>query len=429
MKGLEQYFSAEDEDQQDVEMDLYDDAITLESAKKDILSLESNLDLLLANFESYFEKIVEVQDLMKANQSPSLEQLSEINEKLDDLATTVGINRKTVSVESIVSVEDFYNVSMEEMTDFVGRFIQVFSNGFVGTYDAFHRVIRGRVKNAIHYKERIKEVKELWKNKKGNLKSKTVLSSYAGRDVYIAFRVNNRLNEKPAEILQKDQKNANEMIVGFTKKIDQYMKSMGSIIKSGNYSNEENFTKTVVKKIGDLGSTVNLVNSSLLVDKPILLTNVGWQIKSSKVKDKISNQKDYEKFHDVITERLITRDNQWKKNIINLDVFHDIELSYSDVESILNSLESYCDDIIWYGNEYEKIAKNNKDTIKFLTNIFRQSKKDLDKTTVKMFKQVLGYLKFLSKQQTRPVNWEMERVLFVLSRASIYIRRAVKRVD
>jgi hypothetical protein len=424
--SLEDYLTVEETEEND--FDPIDEAIGVEHYRRDLIETEKLSDTLYNGFESFMDDVRSAYTFMEENKTPSMESLQELDAKLTDLADTLGLTRERVSVESIESVGDYYNVSVEELSDFVGRLIQVFSNDFVGFYDTMHRLFTGRVNSARHFKERIQETRSLWKGKKDAINSKRILSSYAGKDIYIAFRHDNKLDNDPSSALSKDQVLANKVLVDFTKKMSGYTKNVGSIIKSGRFDSKDEIVKTVIKKIGDLGNASEVFDSKLIVDKPILLTNVGWYIKKPKTKKSLGNGVEFKKFNDVITERMITRDNQMRKNLLVLHVFDDIELSYQDVESILDSLEKYCDDIIWFGNEFESVMKVHKDLNRYLTEVAKVSGANLDKTGTALLKQLMGFTKFLRKQQTRPINWEIERVLFVLSRATIYIRRAVKRV-
>ena len=351
--SLEDYLSVEETEEYD--FDPIDEAIGVEHYRRDIIETEKLSDTLYNGFESYMDDVRDAYQFMEENKTPSLESLQELDAKLTDLADTLGLTRERVSVESIESVEDYYNVSVEELTDFVGRLIQKFSNDFVGFYDGMHRLFTGRVNNARHYKERIQETRNLWKGKKGAINSKRIRSSYDGRDIFLAFRHNNKLDNDPVSALSKDQTYANRVLVDFTKKMVGYTKNVSSIVKSGRYDSKDVLVKTVVKKVGDLGNPSELFDQKLIVDKPILLTNVGWYIKKPKVKKTLGNGTEFKKFNDVIREEMVTRDNQLRKNLISIQVFDDIELSYQDVESILDTLEQYCDDIIWHGNEFESV--------------------------------------------------------------------------
>ncbi len=400
--SLEDYLSVEETEEQD--FDPIDEAIGVEHYRRDLIETEKLSDTLYNGFESFMDDVRDAYNFMEENKTPSLESLQELDAKLTDLADTLGLTRERVSVESIESVEDYYNVSVEELTDFVGRLIQVFSNDFVGFYDTMHRLFTGRVNSARHFKERIKETRSLWKGKKDSINSKRILSSYAGKDIYIAFRHDNKLDNNPVSALSKDQVFANKVLVDFTKKLSGYTKNVGSIIRSGRFDSKDELVKTVIKKIGDLGNASEVFDTKLIVDKPILLTNVGWYIKKPKTKKSLGNGVEFKKFNDVITESMVTRDNQLRKNLMALHVFDDIELSYQDVESILDTLEKYCDDIIWFGNEFESVMKVHKDLNRYLTEVAKVSGANLDKTGTALLKQLMGFTKFLRKQQTRPIS-------------------------
>jgi hypothetical protein len=235
--SLEDYLSVEETEEND--FDPIDEAIGVEHYRRDLIETEKMSDTLYNGFESFMDDVRSAYTFMEENKTPSMESLQELDAKLTDLADTLGLSRERVSVESIESVEDYYNVSVEELSDFVGRLIQVFSNDFVGFYDTMHRLFTGRVNSARHFKERIQETRSLWKGKKDAINSKRILSSYAGKDIYIAFRHDNKLDNNPSSALSKDQAFANKVLVDFTKKLSGYTKNVGSIIKSGRYDSKD----------------------------------------------------------------------------------------------------------------------------------------------------------------------------------------------
>ena len=426
MNNLDQYFD-EEVSLEDDDYDEVDHAIGMEQLKHEATSNEKMNDVFYNGFESFVDEVRGAYEFIQENTQPSMENIATLNGMLDNIAESIGTKREHISLEDLEDPIEAYNVSIEELSDFFGRLMQVYSNDFVGTFDIFHRIITGRVNNARHYKTRIQQTRSHWKSVKDTMNNKNLLSSYAGTDIYVAFRHDNKLDYKPERALTQDHALSNQVIVDFTKKMVAYTKKLNSAISSGRYDTLDDITKTVVTKIGDMGEVTNVFPSKLFTDRPLLLTNVGWYIKRPKVKKQLVNGKEYNKFYDVITEHMITRDLQFRKNLLAVHIFDDIYLTPKEVDTILDTLEAYCDDIIWFGAELASIKAIHMDTSKYITQIVKRSGVNMDKRGTAVLKQIMRFTKFVRRQQTRPVNWEIERTLFVVSRASLYIRRAIKR--
>lgn len=427
------YLSLEESMKSLNEVDEFEDIDLNEGGSDSIASLEelfNELQELDEDGDSFIDDVCDLEEDIKSNENPSVEEMKSFSNRLNEIGARVGMQSTKISTEHYNDPIAFQTIALEALSGFWARYVQVLTLDIKSLFDGFHRIFRGRLRNAMHYKERLLKAQNNWNNKKDKIRTVKQLTSYAGQDLYIAFIHDNKLDEKPLRALSTDVKYAEEVIINFTKRLLKYSKELGNIIRSGDYRDSEAFTKTVITKVGKMGNPSNLFDKKLLSSRPILLTNKAWELKDPTIPKKLDNSPEMQEFINTITQKAPTRRFKILQTIMSsLAVFHDIILDNQDVDKIITTLLEYSEQIIWYGTELDDIVKVYDDLAKNVSVALRSNKVSLDKKNVKVMKEIISFVKFLARTQYRVCFWEMERTLFVLSRGSIWILRVVNHAD
>lgn len=407
---------------------IYDLMIGMESTEARIASMEEFLDQFEADSDAFIEKTCEFKEKLDGMETPSMEAIAELHGHLLALGEEVGM-RPSISLESLDDPTAYYDLALEAITDFTGRWLQVWANSIKGAVDDFRRLFNNRTKAARKLLARVDEIKSLWDKTKPGLEQNTQIGSYAGEDIFRAFFVGGTVHKSgQIALVKQDIDYSKKMLMDFSSKLSGYVDKLKGIVKSGKFGSEAEVAD-FVKKINALGKPVELLDNSLKSDKPILLQNNGWKIKYAKPGKAIEKTPEMEKFAEVIAKDTLSMDYHTFSTVRDsmVVVFDDIEFKNNEIDTMLGLLDSYCKVIIQHAEQFEKSMKGHKDLIDAVQSTIKAQKKELSGDALKVLKQLTGFSKNLMKMQSAPANAEGSRVLLTISRISIMMKRIVKR--
>lgn len=409
---------------EDIDIEAGADFIEERAAQREV-SMEQFIDAIEASFEDFDHIETQLRDAT----SLSMEARKEIRETIRSYGEVLGMETQSVSLESLEDSDVFVAVSTEALTDFTGRFIQVFANLFKGISDDYGAVFTTNQRSLRKLKERIDKTQGIWDNKKKKLISRQVVSSYAGADIYLAFTTNNQMADDPIRAVQEDRKLSKLVLDDHQRKMAQYAGSYAKIIEGGEFDSNESFINSVLLEIGKLGNPVDVFDSRLLSDKPNLLGNCSWNLKKPKKVKVGEYEGELRPYIKAATQHRINLSYNVFENQKNLEdgqLFVDITYPLDKVDVLLKELADYCDHAIEFANNYKEIKDSHKRMLNAMKRIKKSSKYDVNK---KLLKQLLSFSKYVSYQQVSPAKEELRRVKFIMSRASTYAMRVAKRTD
>lgn len=426
MELLKEYFEvADDVSLEDVDKVVGGDyqRITLENA-------EEMLGRLVVAGEEFFEDVSSMEALLLSESGVSLEARNEIVAKIKDYSAIFGVGDTGVSLESIEDDELFVEVSLETLTDFTGRFVQVYANLFKGTYDAAIGALTSSKTSAEKLRKRLLKAKTIWDGKKNNLDSRNVVSSYAGQDIFYAFFRDGKMQREPLKVLEEDFKITNYVLGDFQKDVSDYAKKLSSIIASGKYGSEKDFLGSVIGPIGRLGNVSDLFNQSYVTNNPILLTNRNWKYKKKEKEPKVKGEgKEISFYVKTATERKLVINEDFFNSLSDASkvVYHDIKYPTSDVDKIITVLIKYCDAVISHTDNSNRLMGPHKEVVAQFKRLKGNKGMDVGKNGKALLGSLTRLAKYVMDYQITPAKHEISRVNFIVSRASIYITRVVKR--
>lgn len=271
---------------------------------------------------------------------------------LESIANRIGYNLQLPSLEDATSVDvgQVHEIAMEAFGDIIGRFIQ----GYIGRYKLIFAALiilfQGRAKLAARHKERIGEYRKEWKEKESSLYRISQDGNAWGDSTALVFWRNNRVETNPCGALKDDLGFYRWLFGPYSRSLEQAARQVGSIFSSTRITSSEDVDK-LVEKIIKCKPVSDLFDHKYLNKGPVLLTNLGFKLKSGRAPRPAGRTEQYQTLAVLSASNRVAVDSFPLRQLVDLSVvWKDLKVKNSDVLSYLDDLEDSCDLIIEYVN-------------------------------------------------------------------------------
>jgi len=245
---------------------------------------QEKVRLSQVNFED-----IDLEDVLEMG----LETLTEKSKQLDMIdakiiALEAGDPEAAFSLESLddeildlfdtptldsLGFESLDDISMEEkvggVTGILQRMWQVYFLDFLTTFDWLADLVKSSSKRLGKYRDRIKDTRRLFADKKPNLDQDKQKASYAQLHNY--WMNEDGFIKQPFKQLDEEEKLANYVLFDYPKLIEKEMGDLSTIAKRADLETPESFEKTVVSPLERKKHPVELFDKGKLGGRPYIL--------------------------------------------------------------------------------------------------------------------------------------------------------------
>lgn len=374
----------------------------------------------------------------------SMEEIEQIAGDLEALVQAGDANRTTAVmireriqrveeatglVAQIPSMEDhcddmvaYHQVSMEAVSGLWNRIKQVYVSDFQSFWDGMSTLFTGYRRWGLRQQARIHKLRQEWNDKKPQLNNQRHKGSLAGQAIFAAFTVEGRMSKDPVGDLAKDYQATKYLSMQYPKDLAVYVEQVRSIIGNGKFDSDEGFQRTVLGKLGSLKHPSTVLNSPLIGKGNMLLHNRGLEIKHGRSVRPVAAEPEYKRLADLSVQTYV-KEFVFTWSMLNSGIIEDFYLTTAEVDKLLDLTEAY-----------NKCLVNAMETFrplqKAMTGLAAFAKKNietenLNSTNQKAFRQMLGFVRGLTRYAKTPYRVEIGRVQGVAVAARIIASRTI----
>lgn len=398
---------------------------SLESIDSQIQQADAQLDRfdqLCATMEALEEITSDLETLIKtgdANQTTALM----IRERIQSVEESTGLSAQIPSMEDHGDdMIAYHQISMEAVSGLWNRIKQVYVSDFQHFWDGMATLFTGYRRWGLRQQGRIHKLRQEWHDKKPTLNEQRHKGSLAGQAIFLAFTVEGRMSKDPVGDMAKDYQHTKYLSMDYPKALGVYVESVRNIINGGKYDTDEGFQRTVLHKLAGLKHPSTVLNSPAIGKGNVLLHNRGLEVKRGRSVQPVAPGGDYQALASLAVQTHV-KEFIFTWSMLNGGIIEDFYLTTAEVDKLLDLAEAYNKCLVNSMETFRPLQKAMAGLAAFAKkNISTDS---LSSTNQKAFRQMLSFVRGLTRYAKTPYRVEIGRIQGVAIAARIIASRTI----
>lgn len=398
---------------------------SLESINSQIEQADARLDRfehLCATMEEV-EGIVDDLHVLIDNGDANKTTALMIRERIQRVEESTGLSASIPSMEDHDGdMMEYHQISMEAVSGIWNRIKQVYVSDFQSFWDAMGVLFTGYRRWGLRQQAKVSKLRQEWNGKKSSLNETRHKGSLAGQAIFLAFTVEGRMSKDPVTDMAKDYQATKYLSIDYPKALVVYVESVRSIITSGKYNSDEAFQRTVLGKLGGLKHPSTVLNSPLIGKGNVLLHNRGLEIKRGRAVQPVAPGAEYQRLAELSVQTYV-KEFVFTWSMLNGGIIEDFYLTTAEVDKLLDLTESYNQCLVNSMESFRPLQKAMAGLAAFAKKNIETD--DLSGVNQRAFRQMLGFVRGMTRYAKTPYRVEIGRIQGVAVAARIIASRTI----